>query len=202
MVEKSMKKKNWEYASNINGDVRKINPLPNYISFLRILGTFSLFFVDAASVGFFVIYTLCGISDVVDGVIARATNSTSELGAKLDSIADMLFYAVMLVKILPILIDILPTWVWCIVGAILLIRVISYILAAIKFHKFASLHTYMNKLTGFSIFLTPYFVRESFGYDYCVVVCVVAGIASIEELLIHLFRKEYSTGVSAITQIK
>lgn len=202
MVEKDMKHKSQECTDIRNEEVRKINPIPNYISFLRILGTFSLFFVDATSVGFFVIYTLCGISDVVDGVIARATNSTSELGAKLDSIADMLFYGVMLVKILPILIDILPLWVWCIVGAILLIRVISYVMAAIKFRKFASLHTYMNKLTGFSIFLTPYFVRESFGYIYCVVVCVVAGIASIEELLIHLFRKDYNSGVSAITQIK
>lgn len=182
--------------------VKKNNPMPNIISFFRIVGTFSLFFVNTASMEFFIIYTLCGISDVLDGVIARATNSTSELGAKLDSIADMLFYGVMLVKILPILIDILPIWVWCVVASILLVRVVSYLMAAIKFHKFASLHTYMNKLTGLSIFLTPYFVRESFGYIYCVIVCVVAGIASIEELLIHLLRKDYSSSVNAITQIK
>ena len=36
---------------------------------------------------FLTIYVLTGISDVLDGAIARKYTTTSELGAKLDSIA-------------------------------------------------------------------------------------------------------------------
>lgn len=181
---------------------KKNNPIPNIITSMRLIGTFCLFFVEPLSLGFFIIYTLCGLSDVLDGFVARITNSTSEIGAKMDSIADMLFYAVMLVKILPVLAEILPTWVWVVVVTVIMVRILSYLIAAIKFKRFSSLHTYMNKLTGLTIFLTPYFVRESFGYIYCLSVCIVAAMASIEELLIHLFRKEYSTKVQTITQIK
>lgn len=199
MIEKETNSINMKCSSETK---KKNNPIPNIITSMRLLGTFCLFFVEPLSFRFFVIYTLCGLSDVLDGLIARATNSTSEIGAKLDSIADMLFYAVMLVKILPILADILPTWVWVVVVTVILVRVVSYLIAAIKFKRFSSLHTYMNKLTGLTIFLTPYFIRESFGYIYCLIVCIVAGMASIEELLIHLFRKEYSTKVQTIAQIK
>ena len=181
---------------------RKNNPLPNIITSMRVIGTFCLFFVEPLSFVFFIIYTLCGLSDVLDGFVARITNSTSEIGAKLDSIADILFYAVMLVEILPQLSEILPTWVWGIVVTVVLVRISSYLLAAIKFRQFSALHTYMNKMTGVTVFLIPYLVRGSFGYVYCLIVCVVAAMASIEELLIHLFRKEYSAKVQTITQIK
>ena len=43
---------------------------------------------------------------MLDGTIARATNSTSEFGARLDSISDLIFYAVMIVKFFPILLGI------------------------------------------------------------------------------------------------
>lgn len=199
MAEKEMNSINMECSSEAK---KGNNPIPNIITSMRLVGTVCLFFVEPLSFGFFLIYTLCGLSDVLDGIVARATNSTSEIGAKLDSIADMLFYAAMLVKILPVLADILPMWVWIVVATVILVRLVSYLIAAIKFKRFSSLHTYMNKLTGLTIFLTPYFIRESFGYIYCLVVCIVAGMASIEELLIHLFRKEYSRKVQTITQIK
>ena len=197
-----MKYNNQEMGEISLEEQKKNNPIPNIITLMRLIGTFCLFFVKPLSIGFFIIYSLCGISDVLDGAIARATNSTSEIGAKLDSIADMLFYAVMLVKILPVLIDLLPAWVWYVVMTVLAVRLSSYLIAAVKFKKFASLHTYMNKLTGLTIFLTPYFIRESFGYVYCLVVCSVAGLASLEEMFIHLFRKDYSAKVQTISQVK
>lgn len=97
---------------------------------------------------FYVIYTVCGVSDVVDGVIARATGTTSEFGARLDSIADLSFYTVIIVRLLPSLWIRLPGWFWYLLGAAVLVRLASYVAAAVKFHRFASVHTYLNKLTG------------------------------------------------------
>lgn len=128
-----------------------------------------------------------------DGSIARATGNTSELGAKLDSVADMLYYAVMLVKILPHLVRRLPEWIWYVVALVIAIRVLSYVIAAVKYRRFASLHTYMNKLTGALIFTVPYFFygEATFGFAISLSVCIVAGLASTEEVFIHLNARDY-----------
>lgn len=171
-----------------------VKVLPNIISCFRVAGTLALLLTDPLSAYFYVIYTLCGISDVLDGTIARATGNTSEFGAKLDSIADILFYTVMLVKILPLLVDALPGWIWYVVAAVIAVRIMAYVVAAFKYRKFASLHTYLNKLTGALIFTVPYFFfgNGSFVFAISMSVCVVAGLASLEELAIHTRAKEYS----------
>ena len=81
--------------------MKKKSIIPNMLSILRMLGTLALVFVQPVTLPFFVIYTLCGVSDVLDGWIARATDSTSELGSRLDSAADLMFYVVMMLRILP-----------------------------------------------------------------------------------------------------
>ena len=54
-------------------------------------------------VAVFIVYSVCGVSDVVDGTLARLTGSESSFGAKLDSIADILFYGVMILRLFPLL---------------------------------------------------------------------------------------------------
>ncbi len=166
--------------------------IPNIITCVRIFGTFSLFFIKPLSIAFFVIYTISGISDIMDGFAARKLGAVSELGTKLDSVADLFFYAVMLVKIFPTLFGTLPRMIWVAVGAIILLRVCSYTVAAVKYHRFSSLHTYLNKLTGVIIFLVPYFIKLPFGNALCIAVCIVAAIAAVEELIIHIRSKEYN----------
>ncbi len=179
--------------SKERGLFNMVRVLPNIISCFRVLGTVALLFTDPLSSYFYVIYTLCGASDVLDGTIARATGNTTELGAKIDSIADILFYAVMLIKILPLLIKALPGWIWYIVASVIAVRVMAYVVAAVKYRRFASLHTYLNKLTGALVFTVPYFFwgEGRFVFWISMTVCVVAAMASIEELVIHLKTKDY-----------
>ena len=168
-----------------------IKQLPNCITVIRIIGTVLLFFIPPLSISFYVVYSICGISDVADGFIARKMKTTSSFGAKLDSIADLLFYAVMLYRIFPILWRKLPGWIWYVVAGILILRFCSYLVAALKYKRFASLHTYLNKLTGFMIFSVPYLLDLPIIVAFCIGVCVVAAIASGEELFLHLSSKEY-----------
>ena len=69
--------------------------LPNFVTGLRMVGTFLLLFTKAFSPAFYVVYSICGISDVLDGFLARRTGTASEFGARLDSVADLLFYTVL-----------------------------------------------------------------------------------------------------------
>ena len=89
---------------------------PNICTMLRIVGTVGLLLIRPLTLPFYILYTFCGITDVLDGTIARATNSTREFGARLDSIADLIFYAVMIVKFFPILLEVLPVWMWYCIG--------------------------------------------------------------------------------------
>ena len=87
-----------------------IKNVANILTSFRILGSILLLFFPVFSVPFYIIYLLCGFSDMIDGTIARKTNSTSEFGSKLDTAADLVFAAVSLIKFLPAIH--IPGWVW------------------------------------------------------------------------------------------
>lgn len=47
---------------------------------------------------------------MIDGTVARKTENVSKFGSRLDTIADIVFVAVCLIKLLPILT--VPTWIY------------------------------------------------------------------------------------------
>lgn len=173
----------------------KLKYLPNCITALRIVGTAALIFTKPMSIWFYIVYCLTGITDVLDGFIARKFKLTSEFGAKLDSIADLLFYTVMGIMIMPVLLETLPLSLWCGVITVIALRLASYITAAIKFKRFASTHSILNKLTGAAVFSIPFILLLSFEVPICWVICIISGVSSSHELVTHLSSKTYKTKV-------
>ena len=172
--------------------------IANYITSARILGTICLIFTELFSPVFYLIYTICGITDVLDGFVARLTNTSSDFGAKLDSVADIGFYTVVTLKWIPYLWEKLPQTVWCTAAVAFAIRIACYIVVLFKFKMFASMHTYLNKFNGFVFFLLPYLIMRLDLVAVCAVICVIAVIASFEELCIHVFSKEYQANVKTV----
>lgn len=172
--------------------------IPNMITSFRLVATCFLFFLEPCGAAFFVVYSLAGLSDVLDGFVARKLGVTSEIGAKLDSIADLAFYAMMLVRLFPVLLARLSHWIWYAVGLLLTVRLCAYLIAAFRFHRFASLHTWMNKLTGLMLFATPYLTKLPVFSAFCWTVCAIGMLASVEELIIHLRQKDYSATVKSV----
>lgn len=168
------------------------------ITLLRVAGTTLLLVLQPLSAGFFWVYALTGLTDVLDGWIARKTKSASDFGARLDSIADLIFYAVILIRVFPILLTELPNDVWYAVAIIFCIRITAYITAAIKYRLFASLHTYLNKLTGVAVFFIPFVLVTDYAVLFCRIVCAVAIASALEELFIHIRSKEYNPNVKSI----
>ncbi len=180
---------------------KEVFTTPNCITLFRIVGTICMVFTEPFKKAFYWIYTLCGFSDVLDGWIARKFNKTTDFGSKLDSIADLSYYIVMGIMILPELIRVLPVEMWYMVIALIAIRVASYLVIAIKFHRFASTHTYGNKLTGAGVFGIPYFLTTEYGILYCTIACTVATLATIEEFIIHLMVKTYDEKPKTLSQL-
>ena len=175
-------------AGRIGGEIMKkdILTVPNLITFLRLVGTLGLLFLQPLSAEFFAVYILTGVTDVLDGWIARKTKSASKFGAKLDSVADLLFYSVMIVKLMPLLVQRLSVTLWCAIGATVLVRLSAYITAAIRFHRFPSLHTPLNKLSGAAVFALPFVLLTSIALPLCWCICGITAVASGQELVIHL----------------
>ena len=168
----------------------KLN-LADTITLLRIVGSLALMPIKPFSALFFILYAITGLTDVLDGMIARKTHTESQLGARLDSIADIVFYGVVAFKVAPSLLGVLTPLIWCIIAVVAITRILSYVTALIKYHQFAALHTYMNKLTGFLLFIIPYITAQPYATPACMVISVVAVLAALEELVIHITTKEY-----------
>ena len=171
------------------------------ITAVRMAASLILLIFPLRSAWFLAVYTLAGLTDALDGWLARKTGTASAFGARLDSIADLLFYGVLLLRLFPVLRQALPVSVWYVVTAVALVRMVAYAVAAVKYHRFASLHTWLNKLTGGAIFLLPYILAISTGVAYSWTVCVLACAASLEELAIHLRQKRYCADVKSILQL-
>ncbi|MBQ8611501.1 MAG: CDP-alcohol phosphatidyltransferase family protein [Oscillospiraceae bacterium] len=174
--------------------------LPNAMTALRIIGTLAMLFIVPLSPAFYIIYTVCGLTDVLDGLFARWFHAGSELGAKLDSAADLLYYAVMLIRLMPVLWKLLPLGFWCSVGVVVLLRLTSYGVAAVKYRRFASQHTWLNKITGAGVFGVPYVLELPVAVGYCCIVCAVSMLGTLEELVIHLRSKVYHPEVRCLFQ--
>ena len=153
--------------------------IANILTGCRILGSLLLLLFPAFSVAFYALYLFCGLSDMIDGTIARKTNSTSEWGAKLDTAADLVFVTVSLVKILPAIH--LPPWLWIWGSLIAMIKIINIVLGYVSQKTFLSLHTTMNKATGLLLFLLPLTVSFAELKYTAIVVCSVATFSAIQE---------------------
>ena len=156
----------------------RINVANIFTSF-RIIGSILLLFIPVFSETFYNIYILCGFSDMIDGTIARKTNSASEFGAKIDTVADLIFVAVSLSKLLSTIY--IPGWLWIWVSVIAIIKIGNIIWGHIFKKQFIYFHTIMNKITGLLLFLLPltlFFVDLKYS---SFVVCLVATFSAIQE---------------------
>ncbi len=158
--------------------------LANLITATRFVFALLILWVKLFSAPFWVLYICGALSDMLDGLAARALHQQSEAGARLDSIADLAFaFAVLLAIVRYVM---LPIWLWVCAGAILLVRLASYIVGYVKFHRFAPLHTLLNKASGALLFILPAFYVLHWESFANMAVCVLSLIAALEELCIVL----------------
>ncbi len=125
--------------------------LPDIITLLRMAGSFGLLFYDVTDVVFWIIYGLCGISDIVDGWLARKLKCVTRTGALLDSVADICFVACCAWTLLPLLE--MPQWLWLWAGVIVAIKVANQLSALATYGRCCFPHTLANKWTGFLLFI-------------------------------------------------
>ena len=154
--------------------------IANIITGSRIIFSLPLLFISLSSAWFYILYLLCGLTDMIDGAIARRTGAVSKFGARLDTASDLVFTLVCGIKVLPLIH--LPVWLWVWITLIALIKILNITLVFIQKKKLISIHSVLNKITGFCLFLLPLtltFAKASYGVA---TICALATIAAIQEV--------------------
>ena len=153
--------------------------MANIITGIRIVLSVALLFFPVLSPVFFVLYVAGGLSDMIDGAAARRTGTVSEFGSRLDTFADIVFAAVCLIKLLPIL-DV-PVWLYVWFAVIAIIKFSSITAGYIRQKKLVSVHSVLNKATGLLLFVFPLTLAFMDLRYSAAVVCMAATAAAIQE---------------------
>ena len=153
--------------------------IANIITSSRILSSIGLLYCPVFSDSFYVLYLFCGLTDMVDGTIARKMGAASTFGAKLDTVADFLFVIASFVKLVPVIR--IPVWIWVWAAVIAVMKLVNLVWGILDRKQMPFLHTIANKATGLCLFLLP-LTMSLVDLRYTVpVVCIIATIAAIQE---------------------
>lgn len=153
--------------------------LANIITSSRIILSVIMLFFPTFSTVFYSLYLAAGFTDMIDGTIARKLGTNSELGAKLDTVADIVFVAAAAYKLLPLIEITKVIWIWIILIAV--IKVLNFIYGFMVQKQFVSVHTIANKVTGLMLFILP-LTFSVLGISYSsIAVCLMATFAAVQE---------------------
>ena len=164
--------------------------IPNIITLSRIPMAVALPFVQSSPAIFWTLYLLCGLSDILDGAVARLAGTESRIGERLDTLSDIVFVAVWMVLFIPAIN--VGRWLWIWIGIIAFIKVVNVISGLAMKKGFVAKHTPANKATGILLFLLPMIVLwEVIKVPYIILVSLLATLAAVQEG--HLIRTEQSS---------
>ena len=153
--------------------------IANIITSCRMLCSMGILCFPAFSPEFYTMYFLCGFSDMIDGTIARKTNAVTEFGSKLDTVADFVFVAVCLIKLLPLIH--ISVWLLTWIAVIAVIKATNIVWGLVCRKKLVDYHSVFNKATGLLLFLLPFTLQSVEPTYSFAVVCIIATIAAFQE---------------------
>lgn len=181
---------------------KMIGQLPNLLSIIRIglslllLGLYDQHFL------FLGFYGLCVLTDLLDGYLARKLNCATLLGARLDSLGDVIFLTTNSFLFVFQWKIVFPFYIVIMIVFCLFIRLFNFIYTYLKFHQWNIMHTSLNKITGFLLaFIVPTYLLGGFMIEsVTLLVSGLAIMASMEETLILRKQKSYLVNQKSIRE--
>lgn len=177
-----------------------IKAVPNILSIARVVFAVLLLFIEPASALFYVTYFVCGITDVLDGAIARGFDAVSKTGKILDLVGDIVFTIVILILLFRLFV--IPVWIIVWVVIIAIARVAALLISYARLRTTFT-HSYLDRIAGVVLFLlVP--LTLMLNLDFAItagVTCAVATLATIEVLAISTLMKQAVEGVYSIFQV-
>lgn len=131
-----------------------MSQIPNLITSVRLIAAIALFYAALTSKLwlFLPLVLSAGISDMLDGYVARKFNWCTQFGAHLDSISDLLIYIAVIVFLSINQPMAMAQCRWLLLSGAL-IQVLHLLLAMIKLGTFPSYHTDFSRFSAYVIYI-------------------------------------------------
>lgn len=159
-----------------------IRQIPNILTGSRVVLALALLFIPHApdlTLPFYIVYGICGFTDMIDGTIARALGVQSKMGSRLDTLGDAAMVTVMIYILVPIIKPSPVILVWTL--AILAIKFTAWVAGGMRQHDYAPPHTIMDKVVGFLLFAYPFLRLLTKSMIPIYILCAAATVAAVEK---------------------
>ena len=181
---------------------KSIYSIPNLLSLLRIALVPVLALAAAFNQAdlFLLLLAISLLSDLLDGYFARKLHQVTELGARLDSWADMATYAMMIIGLYLIWPSVFDQQFFFLMAATLS-YILPVIIALFRFGSFPSYHTWGAKLAALLIAPAFYLLILNDQQLFFRLVIVLHVVVALEEIAITFLLKKSETNVASILTI-
>jgi len=157
--------------------------MANVLTGIRILCGILILLFPAYSGWYYMFYLIGGFTDAIDGTVARKRRETSDFGAKFDTVADFVFTAAVVFKVI-CTVEI-PAWLIIWVVLIALIKIGCHLAGYIRNQRLITVHSVLNKICGGVVFLISLFIGCNLANQVIALVvigaCILTTIAAIAE---------------------
>ena len=181
---------------------KNVYSIPNLLSLLRLtlVPVLAIAAVLNEAVLFLLILAISLFSDMLDGYFARKLKQVTELGARLDSWADMATYAIMIVGLYVMWPAVFDQQFFYLVAASIS-YVLPVVIALFRFGDFPSYHTWGAKLAALLIAPAFYLLLLNDQQLLFRAVIIFHVVVAIEEVAITFALKKSETNVASILSL-
>lgn len=162
----------------------------NVLTSMRIALSGILLLLEPLGMAFCCVYALAGLTDMLDGPIARKTGTVSRVGATLDSAADLIFMATTCVKLLPVYWAQIPTWLLISAVFVFYLKVKNAIAGFVMHKKLITMHALLNRAAGMLLFAFP-FACAAIPIPVYGGICVAATFAATVDAFVRMMAKTF-----------
>lgn len=162
--------------------------VPNILSIIRLICIIPLLLLTPLELPFMIVYVLAGLTDMVDGPVARKFNVSSQFGAALDGGADVLLVIVVLFRLIPIVE--VSNWIVIWIVFAVAMKLSASVIGYIRHKQVIFLHTYIGKFFIFMLFLFPVFYIFIEADTILTALLILAMVVFAEDIFINATSKE------------
>ena len=170
--------------------------IPNILSLVRLFLVIPLATLPLFGVPFTIVYVVAILTDLLDGPLARKFNVTSQIGATLDSIADVTMALVVIFRVLPSLE--VSTWIVVWIFIAIGMKFLGAGIGFVRYKKVVFLHSYANKFFVLMLCFFPIFYIFLEADTVLAGLLVLAMFAFSEDIYINSTSKELDLDVKGI----
>ncbi len=168
--------------------------IPNFLSLLRIIlvPVIVIFLIQESYVQALITFTVAGLTDVFDGILARTLNRQTKLGSFLDPLADKILLATSFVTLS--IFGLIPSWLAVIVISRDFIILLGIAILSIMSIAYEIKPAFVSKVTTVLQIATIFFallfktVVHDISFNWIIILCWLTAVFTVASGLTYIIR--------------